>query len=77
MDGKVKHFHGGCAGPRMQTTRILGSLIGVSQIENFTSINEELFQLLRTTYAHQNLGISITSRIRQVILLHLIKQVRC
>ena len=43
---KVRHFHGGCAGPRMQTTRILGSLIGVSQIENFTSINEELIPII-------------------------------
>ena len=45
---KVINFHGGCKGPDMQAIRILGSLIGVSQIENFKSINEELIPIIET-----------------------------
>ena len=43
---KVKHFHGGCTGPIMQTNRILGSLIGVDVIENFKTINNKVVPII-------------------------------
>ena len=46
FDKKVINFHGGCKGPEMQTTRILGSLIGVSLIDNFKKINEQLIPII-------------------------------
>ena len=41
---KVKHVHGGCTGPRMQTTRILGSLLACDVIENYVEINKKILR---------------------------------
>jgi len=43
---KVKHVHGGCTGPRMQTHRILGSLLGFDVIENHVTINEKILPVI-------------------------------
>ena len=37
FERKIINFHGGCKGPHMQITRILGSLIAVDTIEKFTT----------------------------------------
>ena len=44
--GKIIKPHGGCTGPHMQTTRILGSLIGFDVIENHVNINKKIVPII-------------------------------
>jgi len=56
MDGKVKHVHGGCTGPRMQTTRILGSLLGFDVIENHVEINKKIVPVITDKIVATNIN---------------------
>lgn len=56
MDGKIKHVHGGCTGPRMQTTRILGSLLGFDVIENHVEINKKIVPVIMDKIVATNIN---------------------
>ena len=52
---KVKHVHGGCTGPRMQTNRILGSLLGFDVIENHDKINNKILPVIKDKIVATNI----------------------
>ena len=52
---KVKHVHGGCTGPRMQTTRILGSLLAFDVIENYVEINKKILPVIKDKIVATNI----------------------
>ena len=52
---KVKHVHGGCTGPHMQTHRILGSLLGFDVIENHVTINEKILPVINDKIIANNI----------------------
>ena len=58
---KVVNFHGGCKGPEMQITRILGSLIAVDKIENFTEINKEILPVIENEVVATNIAVQDTA----------------
>ena len=54
-NGKIINPHGGCTGPHMQTTRILGSLIGFDVIEKHVDINKKIVPIINEKIVATNI----------------------